>query len=179
MNNLPIKEGVYVVDEQIETEPVKVSVKRKEITQEAEAQVGNWSVVEEEEEEIEKEEKQEDEEEEEEEEEEKECIGEEEPSVKKPRYNPSVPVAPPSPPPPVQQDNEALSNLMMAWYYAGYYTGVYQVNIILYNSVLNIYLLYFRLITLNNTYKKGGILYYNIYTHAFYISAKKKKKKLK
>ncbi|KAG2229669.1 hypothetical protein INT48_008901 [Thamnidium elegans] len=118
LDNLPIKEGVRLVDEQVETEPVKVSIKRKEITQEA-AQVGNWSVVEEEEEEIEKEEK-------EEEEEEKECIGEEEPSVKKPRYNPSVPA--PAPPPPVQQDNEALSNLMMAWYYAGYYTGVYQAN---------------------------------------------------
>ncbi|GAA5811022.1 hypothetical protein MFLAVUS_004451 [Mucor flavus] len=116
LDNLPIKEGVHVVDKQIETEPAKVS--------EA-AQVGNWSVVEEEEEEIEKEEKQEDEEEEEEE---KECIGEEEPSVKKPRYNPSVPAAPPPPPPPVQQDNEALSNLMMAWYYAGYYTGVYQMD---------------------------------------------------
>ncbi|KAI9265383.1 hypothetical protein EDC94DRAFT_54640 [Helicostylum pulchrum] len=129
LDNLPIKEGVHLVDEQIETEPVKVSVKRKqEITQEAAAQVGNWSVVEEEEEEIEKEEKQEEEEEmEEEEEEEKECIGEEEPSVKKPRYNPSVPAVPPPPPPPVQQDNEALSNLMMAWYYAGYYTGVYQI----------------------------------------------------
>ncbi|GAB5586665.1 hypothetical protein Unana1_01565 [Umbelopsis nana] len=39
---------------------------------------------------------------------------------------------PPPPPPPVQEsaaaagEDEALSNLMMAWYYSGYYTGYYQ-----------------------------------------------------
>lgn len=39
--------------------------------------------------------------------------------------------APPPPPAPPQQvsadgEDEALSNLMMAWYYSGYYTGYYQ-----------------------------------------------------
>ncbi|KAG2195776.1 hypothetical protein INT47_005753 [Mucor saturninus] len=49
---------------------------------------------------------------------------------KKPRYEPpltstTAPPAPPPPPPMTGQD-EGLSNLMMAWYYAGYYTGLYQ-----------------------------------------------------
>ncbi|KAI8638477.1 hypothetical protein BD408DRAFT_446774, partial [Parasitella parasitica] len=39
----------------------------------------------------------------------------------------ALPPPPPPPLPPVpSQDNEALSNLIMAWYYAGYYTGLYQ-----------------------------------------------------
>jgi hypothetical protein len=37
---------------------------------------------------------------------------------------------PPVPPPALPQtgQDEALSNLMMAWYYSGYYTGLYQVS---------------------------------------------------
>ncbi|KAL9537791.1 hypothetical protein MBANPS3_011465 [Mucor bainieri] len=34
--------------------------------------------------------------------------------------------APPMPPSMPAQDNEAFSNLIMSWYYAGYYTGLYQ-----------------------------------------------------
>ncbi|KAI7888084.1 uncharacterized protein EV154DRAFT_518629 [Mucor mucedo] len=50
---------------------------------------------------------------------------------KKPRYEPpltssTAPPAPAPPPPPMMGQDEGLSNLMMAWYYAGYYTGLYQ-----------------------------------------------------
>jgi hypothetical protein len=45
----------------------------------------------------------------------------------------SAPPPPPPPPPPMSHpstnapgEDEALSNLMMAWYYSGYYTGYYQ-----------------------------------------------------
>ncbi|KAI9486682.1 MAG: hypothetical protein EXX96DRAFT_550083 [Benjaminiella poitrasii] len=35
---------------------------------------------------------------------------------------------PPPVPPMMSQNDEALSNLIMSWYYAGYYTGLYQAN---------------------------------------------------
>ncbi|KAL0090105.1 hypothetical protein J3Q64DRAFT_1728346 [Phycomyces blakesleeanus] len=43
----------------------------------------------------------------------------------------TMPTMPPMPPMPQRsngssQDDEMLSNLMMAWYYSGYYTGLYQ-----------------------------------------------------
>lgn len=45
-----------------------------------------------------------------------------------PHYTAAAP--PPAPPPMPSsmptQDNEAFSNLIMSWYYAGYYTGLYQ-----------------------------------------------------
>lgn len=42
-------------------------------------------------------------------------------------------------PPIMNRDDEGLSNLIMAWYYAGYYTGLYQVSIS-FNSLLHIIL---------------------------------------
>ncbi|KAG2186965.1 hypothetical protein INT44_003193 [Umbelopsis vinacea] len=49
-------------------------------------------------------------------------------------YDSNASSAPPPPPPPPMShpstnapgEDEALSNLMMAWYYSGYYTGYYQ-----------------------------------------------------
>ncbi|GAN04339.1 hypothetical protein MAM1_0061c03799 [Mucor ambiguus] len=44
-------------------------------------------------------------------------------------YDAAAPPPPPAPPMPLSmpaQDNEAFSNLIMSWYYAGYYTGLYQ-----------------------------------------------------
>ncbi|KAK4520088.1 signal recognition particle subunit [Mucor velutinosus] len=45
-----------------------------------------------------------------------------------PHYAAAAPPAPAPPMPPSMpaQDNEAFSNLIMSWYYAGYYTGLYQ-----------------------------------------------------
>ncbi|KAI9025931.1 hypothetical protein CLU79DRAFT_743790 [Phycomyces nitens] len=48
-----------------------------------------------------------------------------------PHAMPTIPPMPPMPPMPQRanssaQDDEMLSNLMMAWYYSGYYTGLYQ-----------------------------------------------------
>lgn len=34
-----------------------------------------------------------------------------------------------APAPPLPEQDEGLSNMMMAWYYAGYYTGLYQVRV--------------------------------------------------
>lgn len=133
----------------------KSSVKRKvvvsqekEVTQES--QIGAWSYVNNEEEEKEEEVVvvQEEEEEEEEEEDKEECItskeyhdqqqeeyqyyyqgDKESTKAKKARYSHETQAQPPPPPPPpgLPQNNEALSNLIMSWYYAGYYTGLYQV----------------------------------------------------
>jgi hypothetical protein len=60
------------------------------------------------------------------------------PQRKKPRYH--HPQAPPAPP--VMPQDEGLSNLMMAWYYAGYYTGLYQVSFFLFHcpSVIHSFL---------------------------------------
>lgn len=152
-----------------ETEPVipqatndnkSSSVKRKKmVSQESkvtqESQIGAWSYVNnnqvEEEESKEKEEESKeygdyDQQKDEEEEDYYYYQGEEEGEVhaKRARYN-QVPQAqaqvppPPPPPPGLPQNNEALSNLIMAWYYAGYYTGLYQVRLLLLKIALGIF----------------------------------------
>ncbi|KAI8875311.1 hypothetical protein K501DRAFT_337790 [Backusella circina FSU 941] len=42
------------------------------------------------------------------------------------QYNSSSSTVPPPPLPTLPSNDEALSNLIMAWYYSGYYTGLYQ-----------------------------------------------------
>ncbi|KAL7332183.1 hypothetical protein PS15p_204263 [Mucor circinelloides] len=86
---------------------------------------------------LEEEQEEEQEEDEEEDEEEEEHIYEN--TSKKARYQDNqqeyyyqhpqyaaAPAPPPMPPSMPTQDNEAFSNLIMSWYYAGYYTGLYQ-----------------------------------------------------
>ncbi|CAG8698351.1 14464_t:CDS:2 [Cetraspora pellucida] len=43
-------------------------------------------------------------------------------------WRPMQPPKPQTAVPPPMIDDEALSNLLMAWYYSGYYTGLFQVN---------------------------------------------------
>lgn len=115
-----------------------------ETTVTQESQIGEWSFVTKEEEEEEEQEEEEQvinevEEEEEEGYHQEEYIGE--PMPKKVRYQhqhpqQSLPQQAPMPTLPMMpQDNEGLSNLIMAWYYAGYYTGLYQVKIYMIFSV--------------------------------------------
>ncbi|KAF0457482.1 smn family protein smn1 [Gigaspora margarita] len=43
-----------------------------------------------------------------------------------PGWRPMPPPKPQTVPPPPMIDDDALSNLLMAWYYSGYYTGLFQ-----------------------------------------------------
>ncbi|KAI8072201.1 uncharacterized protein B0P05DRAFT_549292 [Gilbertella persicaria] len=36
---------------------------------------------------------------------------------------------PPMPPPTTSEENELFSNVIMSWYYAGYYTALYQASV--------------------------------------------------
>ncbi|ORZ13041.1 hypothetical protein BCR42DRAFT_70174 [Absidia repens] len=42
-----------------------------------------------------------------------------------PTLPPKTPIPPRSPPTPQTNDNDSFTHMIMAWYYAGYYTGLY------------------------------------------------------
>lgn len=153
LDSLPVKQKQAIAETepvipQATNDNKSSSVKRKKmVSQESkvtqESQIGAWSYVNnnqvEEEESKEKEEESKeygdyDQQKDEEEEDYYYYQGEEEEEVhaKRARYNQVPPQpqpqaqVPPPPPPGLPQNNEALSNLIMAWYYAGYYTGLYQ-----------------------------------------------------
>lgn len=76
----------------------------------------------------------------------------------------AAPAPPPMPPSMPTQDNEAFSNLIMSWYYAGYYTGLYQAR---QRWIYSPRSLRKRRISECNSSR----LYFNVFTSSYFLSA--------